>query len=76
LEAEQMNLWHRMARVIWWIGDAFIAWGDRVNQRGTKRAEPLDFDQAVTATLRIKEISANVARNNAVFDDLQKRPKA
>ena len=72
-----MNLWQRMARVIWWIGDAFIAWGDRVNQRGTKRAEPLDFDRAITATLRMqKKIVVNVARNNAVFDDLQKRPKA
>ena len=70
--------WHRMARVIWWIGDAFIAWGDRVNQRGTKRAGPLDFDASVDATLRANagKIVANVARNNAVFDDLQKGPKA
>ena len=72
-----MNLWQRMARVMWWVGDAFIAWGDRVNQRGAKRAEPLDFDQAVDVTLRMqKEIAANVARNNAVFDDLRKGPKA
>lgn len=72
-----MNLWQRMARVMWWVGDTFISWGDRFNQRGTKRAEPLDFDQAVDATLRMqKEIVANVAHNNAVFDDLQKRPKA
>ena len=72
-----MNLWKYIARAFWAIGDAFIAWGDRVNQRGTKRAEPLDFDASVDATLRMqKKIVANVARNNAVFDDLQKRPKA
>lgn len=72
-----MNLWQRMARVMWWVGDTFISWGDRFNQRGTKRAEPLDFDQAVDVTLRMqKEIAANVARNNAVFDDLRKGPKA
>ena len=72
-----MNLWRRMARVMWWVGDIFISWGDRFNKRGIKRAEPLDFDQAVDASLRMqKEIAANVARNNAVFDDLRKGPKA
>ena len=72
-----MNFWWRMARVMWWVGDTFIAWGDRFNQRWTKRAQPLDLDQAVEATLRMqKEIAANVARNNAVFDDLRKGPKA
>lgn len=73
-----MNLWQRMARVMWWVGDTFISWGDRFNQRGTKRAEPLDFDQAVDATLRAnaEHFAANVARNNAVFDDLRKGPKA
>ena len=72
-----MNLWRRMARVMWWVGDIFIFWGDRFNKRGIKRAEPLDFDQAVDASLRMqKEIAANVARNNAVFDDLRKGPKA
>lgn len=72
-----MNFWDCMARVIWWIGGAFISLGDRVNQRGAKRAKPLDFEQAVEATLRMqKEIAANVGRNNAVFDDLRKGPKA
>ena len=73
-----MNLWRRMARVMWWVGDIFIFWGDRFNKRGIKRAEPLDFDQAVDATLRAysAHFAANVARNNAVFDDLRKGPKA
>jgi len=74
-----MNLWRYIARVFWAIGDAFISLGDRAYDRVLDRVlgrdEPLNFDQAVDLTLRIKEISANVARNNAVFDDLQKRPK-
>ena len=73
-----MNFWWRMARVMWWVGDTFISWGDRFNQRGTKRAQPLDFDASVDATLRANagKIAANIARNNAVFDDLRKGPKA
>jgi len=76
-----MNLWRYIARVFWAIGDAFISLGDRAYDRVLNRVldrdEPLDFDQAVTATLRMqKEIAANVARNNAVFDDLRKGPKA
>jgi hypothetical protein len=72
-----MNLWRYIARVFWAIGDAFISLGDRAYDRVLDRDKPLDFDQAVTATLRMqKEIAANVARNNAVFDDLQKGPKA
>ena len=72
-----MNLWRYIARAFWAIGDAFIRLGDRAYDRVLKGAGPLDFDASVTATLRTqKEIVANVARNNAVFDDLQKRPKA
>jgi len=73
-----MNLWRRMARVMWWVGDTFIFWGDRAYDRVLKGAGPLDFDASVDATLRANagKIAANVARNNAVFDDLRKGPKA
>ena len=73
-----MNLWRYIARVFWAIGDAFIFWADRAYDRVLKRAEPLDFDQAVDETLRANagKIVANVARNNAVFDELRKGPKA
>ena len=71
-----MNLWKYIARVFWAIGDAFISLGDRAYHRVLDRVELLDFDQAVDATLRMqKEIVANVAHNNAVFDDLKNRPK-
>ena len=72
-----MNLWRYIARVFWAIGDAFIRLGDRAYDRVLKGAGPLDFDASVDATLRMqKEIAANVARNNAVFGDLRKGPKA
>lgn len=70
-----MNLWKYIARVFWAIGDAFIRLGDRAYDCVLKSAAPLNFEQAVDVTLRMqKEIAANVARNNAVFDDLRKGP--
>ena len=73
-----MNLWKYIARVFWAIGDAFIRLGDRAYDRVLDRLEPLDFDAYVDATLRANagKIAANVARNNAVFNDLRKGPKA
>lgn len=73
-----MNFWEKIARVFWAIGDVFIRLGDRAHDRVLKGAGPLDFDASVDATLRAnaEKIVANVARNNAVFDDLRKGPKA
>lgn len=73
-----MNLWRYIARVFWAIGDAFIRLGDRAYDRLLKGAGPLDFDASVDATLRANagKIVANVAHNNAVFDDLRKGPNA
>lgn len=73
-----MNFWGKIARIFWAIGDVFIRLGDRAYERGLKGAGPLDFDASVDATLRAnaEKIVANVARNNAVFDDLRKGPKA
>ena len=74
-----MKIWRHIARFFWAIGDAFIRLGDRAYDR-VRPQTSLDYDQMVDATLRAKaeHFAANAARQNAVFDDLQKgkRPDA